>query len=125
MARTISSQRTVADGRLNIIPLADIVIRDPFLEDVDWFILSDAVDVMMNIASDDMEVEPGDSVVAASMDIDAGMDIDWTSDIEPGDSIVAASMNIDAGMNINWTSDIIIWMQLAAHPGCMDSSIMR
>ena len=47
------------------------------------------------------------------------------SDIEPGDSIVAASMNIDAGMNINWTSDIIIWMQLAAHPGCMDPSIMR
>ena len=50
MARTISSQRTVADGRLNIIPVADIVIRYPFLENVDWFILSNAIYVMMNIA---------------------------------------------------------------------------
>ena len=74
MARTISSQRTVADGRLNI-PLADIVIRYPFLENVDWFILSNSIYVMMNIASDNSDIEPGDSIVAASMNIDAGMNI--------------------------------------------------
>ena len=75
MARTISSQRTVADGRLNIIPLADIVIRYPFLENVGWFILSNAIYVMMNIASDNSDIGPGDSIVAASMNIDAGMNI--------------------------------------------------